>query len=240
MISEETKQKSAMGKFVSMSPAKLALGAVMLALIAGAFYLRKAGYISPESVMGFLEEHRTLAPVLFILVYAILPSLLLPTLPMTIGAGFLWGPLWGTVLSVVGASTGFTVSFLVSRYIAGEYFRTKFDFVLWKWLMEHVEKSGWKVVAFTRINPIFPATVLSYLFGVTSVRFIDYVWATFVFIIPPCIAIASFGSSLGDFVLTGDMKGVVIKLAIASLALLLMFALKPLAKKLIPEREKAD
>jgi uncharacterized membrane protein YdjX (TVP38/TMEM64 family) len=240
MTSEETKQKGTIGKFVAMSPAKLALGIVMLALILAAFYLRKAGYISPESVMGFLEEHRTLAPVLFILVYAILPSLLLPTLPMSIGAGFLWGPLWGTVLSVIGATTGFTISFLVSRYIAGDYFRTKFDFVIWKWLMEHVEKSGWKVVAFTRINPIFPATVCSYLFGVTSVRFVDYVWATFVFIIPPCIAITSFGSSLGEFVLTGDMKGIVTGLVIASLALLLMFALRPLAKKLLPEKEEAD
>jgi uncharacterized membrane protein YdjX (TVP38/TMEM64 family) len=240
MTTEETRQKSAVGKLVAMGPAKLALGAVMLSLIVGTFYLRKAGYISPESVMGFLEEHRALAPAVFILVYAIMPSLLLPTLPMSVGAGFLWGPLWGTVLSVVGATSGFTISFLVSRYIAGDYFRTKFDFVLWKWLMEHVEKSGWKVVAFTRINPIFPAAVCSYLFGVTSVRFIDYVWATFVFIIPPCIAIASFGSSLGDFVLTGDMKGVVTKLAIASLALLFIFALKPLAKKLLPEKEKVD
>ncbi len=213
---------------------------MMLALIIGAFYLRKAGYISPESVVGFLQEHRMLAPALFILVYAVLPSLLLPTLPMAIGAGFLWGPLWGTVLSVVGATAGFTISFLVSRYIAGDYFRTKFNFVLWKWLMEHVENSGWKVVAFTRINPIFPAMVCSYLFGITSVKFVDYVWATFVFIIPPCIAIASFGSSLGEFVLAGDMKGVVYKLAIASLALLLMFAMKPLAKRLLPEKEKVD
>lgn len=240
MTPEETRQKSDIGKLSIVRPKKLILGVVMLALMIGAFYLRKAGYISPESVMVFLEEHRTLAPALFILVYAVLPSLLLPTFPLAIGAGFLWGPLWGTVLSVVGATTGFTISFLVSRYIAGDYFRTKFDFVLWKWLMERVEKNGWKVVAFTRINPIFPAMICSYLFGVTSVKFVDYVWATFIFIIPPCIAVVSFGSSLGEFVLTGDMRDAVAKLAIASLALLLIFALKPLAKKLLPEKEKAD
>ncbi len=240
MNPDEMRQKSAMGKLVPVSSAKLAFGALMLVLIIGVFYLRKGGYISPESLVEFLDEHRTLAPALFILVYAIMPSLLLPTIPMAIGAGFLWGPLWGTVFTVVGATTGFTISFLVSRYVAGDYFRTKFDFVLWKWLMEHVEKNGWKVVAFTRINPIFPAMICSYLFGVTSVRFVDYVWATFVFIIPPCIVIVSFGSSLGEFVLTGDMKGVVAKLAIASLALLFMFALKPLARRLLPEKEEAD
>ena len=64
-----------------------------MALVIGAYLLRRAGYISPEQVMGFLQAHSTLAPVLFIALYAVLPSLMLPTLPLAIGAGFLWGPL---------------------------------------------------------------------------------------------------------------------------------------------------
>lgn len=212
----------------------------MTALVLGALYLRAEGYISPETVVGFLGEHRTLAPVLFIVLYSILPSLLVTTIPMTIGAGFLWGPLWGAALSVTGATIGFSVSFLISRYLAGDYFRTRFNNSLWKRLMEHVDRGGWKVVAFTRINPIFPATVVSYMFGVTSIRFSDYLWSTFVFFVPPSIAMASFGSSLGNFVLTGDAKGIATGLAVASVAMLLMFALKPLAGKLLPVGEKAD
>lgn len=218
---------------------KLAVGVILVLLIAGVFLLRRAGYITPQGVVGFLQEHSTLAPLIYLLVYAVLPSLLVTTLPMTIAAGFLWGPLWGSVLSLSGATIGFSISFMVSRHIAGDYFKSRFDFAIVNWLMSHVDKHGWKAVAFTRINPIFPATIVSYLFGVTSIRFKDYLWATVVFFIPPTVAIASFGSSMGEFALTGDMRGIVKGLIIASVALLVMFALKPLARKLMPEKENA-
>jgi uncharacterized membrane protein YdjX (TVP38/TMEM64 family) len=219
---------------------RIAAVLVLAALIATALCLRQAGYISPEGVMGFLGEHRTLAPLIYILIFAILPSLLITALPMTIGAGFLWGPVWGSVLSLTGSIIGHSVSFLVSRYVAGEYFKTRFDFALVKWLMGHVDRNGWKVVAFTRINPIFPASIVSYLFGLTSIKYIDYLWATAVFFIPPTIAIVSFGSSLGEFVLTGDIKGIVTGLVIASVALLVMFAMRPIARKLMPDKERND
>ena len=199
--------------------------------ILAAFFLRKAGYISAEGIFAFLKDHRLLAPVLFIAIYSILPSLFFPSLPLTIGAGFLWGPLWGVVFSITGATIGCSIAFLISRYLAADYFRNKLNYSGWRWLLKQVDKNGWKVVAFTRINPIFPSTLISYLFGVTSIPFLKYLWSTFVFMFPPCIAFVAFGGSIREFVLVGDLKGIAVSMLIALFAFLLLFLLKPLIKK---------
>lgn len=219
------------------STVRLMLGILMIIFILTAFYLRKAGYITSEGVLGFLEKRRIIAPVLFILIYSIVPSLLLPSLPLTIGAGFLWGPFWGVVFSITGATIGCSLAFLISRYLAADYFRNKLNYSGWQWLLKQVDKNGWKVVAFTRINPIFPSTLISYLFGVTSIPFLKYLWATFVFMLPLCIAFVTFGGSIGEFVLAGNLKGILTSMLIAVCAFVLVFLLKPLIKKMLFEKE---
>jgi uncharacterized membrane protein YdjX (TVP38/TMEM64 family) len=210
---------------------KLIFGVVIVMSILAAFFLRQAGYISAEGIFTFLQNHRLLAPALFIAIYSILPSLFFPTLPLTIGAGFLWGPFWGVVFSITGATIGSSFSFLISRYLAAEYFRNRLNYSAWQWLLKQVDKNGWRVVAFTRVNPIFPSSLISYLFGVTSIPFLKYLWATFVFMLPPTIALAAFGSSIREFALVGNLKGIITSLLIAVIAFLLLFLLKPLIRK---------
>jgi uncharacterized membrane protein YdjX (TVP38/TMEM64 family) len=216
---------------------KVIIGAMMVTLILVAFFLRRTGYISPEAIFDFLEKHRTIAPVLFIILYSIMPSLFLPTLPLMIGSGFLWGPFWGLVFSIVGSTSGASLAFLISRYIGKDYFANRLDFPAWGWITKQVDKYGWQTVAFTRINPIFPATILNYLFGVTSIPFLEYLWATFVFMLPPSIAFVAFGSSIREFVLLGNIKGITIGILIAASAIFILFALNRLLKKVLPENE---
>lgn len=214
------------------------LGVILALLIAGAFYLRNEGHIpSSETVFDFLASHTIAAPLVFILLYSIMPSLFLPTLPLNIGAGFLWGAFWGSFYSVIGFAAGSAVAFLISRYIAGDYFRNRFNFKAWKWILRAVDKNGWKTVAFTRVNPIFPSAVLSYLFGITAIRFWEYLWATVVFIIPASIAMAAFGSSIKEFTVIGNLKGIATGITITVVALAVLFGLRPIIKRLAPKRE---
>lgn len=208
------------------------LGIIVVLAIAFATYLRKSGYISPESLFEFIKQHKVLAPVLFILIYAIGPSVFLPSLPLTLGAGFLWGTFWGVVFSITGATIGASIPFLLSRYIIGDAVIKRFTYTKWDWLKEKVVRHGWKAVAFTRIVPIFPYPVLNYLFGITPVPFLHYLWSTFVFMLPACIAYTAFGSSMGELILKGNFKGLIIGIVIATIALLVPFALKPLLKSI--------
>jgi len=210
---------------------KLFFGILIFALIFIAAYLRQSGYISPESLLGFIQQYKIFAPMLFILLYSIGPSIFIPSLPLTLAAGFLWGPFWGVVFSITGATLGASIAFLLSRYIIGDVIKERFSYTRWQWLKERVEKHGWKAVAFSRIVPIFPFPVLNYLFGITPIPFLHYLWSTFVFMLPACIAYVAFGSSMGELILKGNVKGIVIGILIASAAMLLPLAFKPLARK---------
>jgi uncharacterized membrane protein YdjX (TVP38/TMEM64 family) len=216
---------------------KLLFGSTVILLILLTAYLRKQGYISTEGILNFIKQYKVAAPLLFISIYAIGPSLFIPSLPLTLGAGFLWGPFWGVVFAITGATTGSSVAFLISRYLMADTIKKRFGYDKWTWLKEKVEKHGWKAVAFARLLPVLPFPVLNYMFGVTPIPFFHYLWASFVFMLPACIAYVAFGSSMGELLLKGNVKGLVIGILIASVAMLLPFALKPLVKKVTSPRD---
>lgn len=219
---------------------KLLLGTTVILLIFITTYLRREGYISTEGILNLIKKYKVIAPLLFILIYAIGPSLFIPSLPLTLGAGFLWGPFWGVIFSITGATTGSSIAFLISRYVMADTIKRRFGYEKWQWLKEKVEKHGWKAVAFARLLPVLPFPVLNYMFGVTPISFLHYLWATFVFMLPACIAYVAFGSSMGELILKGNIKGLIIGILIASVAFLLPFALKPLVRKVSSQKNPKD
>lgn len=209
------------------------LGIFVIAAISLTTHLRKSGYISVESILEFIRQYKILAPALFIAIYSIGPSMFIPSLPLTLGAGFLWGPFWGVVFSITCATIGASVPFFISRYILGNAIRERFGYSRYQWLKEKVERHGWKAVAFTRIVPVFPYPVLNYLFGITPIPFLHYLWSSFVFMLPACIAYVFFGSSLEEMVFKGNLSALIIGILIVSLIMLLPFLVRPFLKKFI-------
>lgn len=219
--------------FVRQSYTRLILGTLLAILIIVGFLLRKAGYISDDTFFMFFEKQYNLAPVLFVISYSIMLIFFLPTLSLPIVAGFLWGPFWGTAFSIIGAMIGSSLAFLIGRYISRDYFIKRLDFTPWKWLLEKVDKDGWKIVAFTRMIPVFPTAIINYLFGLTSITFLEYLWSTFVFLLPPVVAFVAFGSSIREFVLMGNITKIISGILIALLLMLILFGLKPFFNKML-------
>lgn len=193
-------------------------------------YLRQQGYLTPEHVFSFLKSYPVLAPILFILFNGASAVFLLPTLPFNLGAGFLWGPWWGSLISVAGAILGAALPFLISRYLAGDYFRERSSRRMWLWLQAQIDRNGWKIIAFTRLNPIFPAGLINYVFGITSMTFWRYFIYSLVFMTPPTVIVALIGDAIGGFVLTGGqaavLKNIVIASAVATALILVHIVLK--------------
>ncbi|MBP0021229.1 MAG: TVP38/TMEM64 family protein [Cyanobacteria bacterium SBLK] len=180
------------------------LGFGVFILIVSFYWLRKQDAIELSFLQDLVANSPRQAPVIFILIYILLTIALVPTLPLNVGSGFLWGVGWGTLFSVVGASLGALASFTIARYIARDYFAKRFNHPAWLWFHQQIEQHGWKSVAFTRINPIFSFGPLNYFFGVTRVSFQQYFWATVIFLIPPSTLMASLGQSVGDFTLDAE------------------------------------
>ena len=208
---------------------------IMLAialLIAGGVYLNQQGIFSADALKNILARHPVAAPVIFLLIYAIAPALFLPSIPITLAAGFFWGPVWGVIFSITGATIGACLPFFLSRHLLQDFIRSKISAERWQWLQDKVNQHGWKAVAFTRLIPVFPFNLLNYLFGLTPIPFRHYLWSTFIFMLPACIAFVAFGSSLSELILHGNVQGVIIGIVIAAVAFLIPVVLRSFFRKI--------
>jgi uncharacterized membrane protein YdjX (TVP38/TMEM64 family)/Fe-S oxidoreductase len=172
-------------------------------IIAAIFAIRITGatrYLEQDTLRALIQGYGTLAPLIYMLVYTVAPSLFLPGLPITIAGGILFGPFWGVVYTITSATLGACLAFLISRYVARDWIAGKLKSPRWRRLDQGVEQHGWKIVAFTRLIPLFPFNLLNYAFGLTKINFLHYAITTFICMLPACIAFIVFSSSLLDVI----------------------------------------
>jgi len=179
----------------------------------------------------FLQAHPLQAPLIFLAVYALSVVCLIPTLPLNLGAGLIWGPYEGGLIAVLGASMGAALAFLIARHISVRYFHARLIYAAGQWFRHEIECKEWKTVAFGRMNPVFPFGLSSYCFGLTPVSFRSYVITTVLAILPLSIVIASVGHSIGSLVLSGDTLGFMQDLLLASLVLTVLVLLRIAVKR---------
>src|SRR6266850_2423626 len=106
------------------------------------------------------------------LLYACCNVLLLPGGVLSIGAGFFFGLWWGFFIALFGNVAGAAISFFLSRWIGRQWLRRKLlrnrTLVA---LEPAVEKEGWKIILLSQLHPLFPTSLLNYLYGLTQIRF---------------------------------------------------------------------
>lgn len=196
--------------------------AILLVIAMGlAWYLRGSSHFKPEEWVAFVRQQPVVAPFLFVLVYAAAVALFLPCLPLNVLAGVLWGPVEGSLVAIAGSFLGAIAAFLVARGALGQPLSRKFSGEYVSWLQDEFQNHGWKVVAFVRLNPIFPGPV-NYLFGLTSIDFRTYCWASAVFLTPPTIAFAVLGDFMGSMALTGSIQNLRTTILLVGMALLFL------------------
>lgn len=206
------------GLFLRLMTLALIVGAIVAVRATGAIR-----FLEQETLRNLIQDYGMLAPLLYMLVYAVAPALFLPGLPITIVGGLLFGPFWGVVYTITSSTIGACIAFLISRYLAREWIERKLRSPRWKRLDEEVERHGWKVVAFTRLIPLFPFNLLNYAFGLTKVKFVHYALTTFICMLPACIAFIVFSSSL-----LGVIRGRISLTFVVGLALVIIILLVPI------------
>lgn len=210
----------------------LLLGLLSSGIIAAHGY--RYGYLAPEQFLGFLRAHPIVAPAAFVVIYALMVVLLVPTLPFNLGAGIIWGTALGSLLTVVGFSIGAMLAFLIARHLHIRKVAQQFGGNAWSWLESASKEMGWKAVAFTRINPVFPSGPVNYFFGLTSISLKTYCITTAIFVIPPTILFSAIGASMGSLIINRETADLVRQITIGGLAFaLLVLARLYVKKKLI-------
>jgi len=223
-----TEKRSGMGM------AKI-LGVIAIAAIV--FLLFKTGaieYLKDREMMeAFIESFGIWGPLVYIVAYVLVTITGISAVPMTIVGGLLFGAVFGVIYTVIGAGIGLSLAFLIARYIARGFIEEKFGNTdAFKKINEGVKNQGWFILATTRLIPIFPFGIQNYVYGLTSIGFLQYSVLSTIFIIPG----TSVYVILAGAVASGDTAKAT-KLAI--IASLIFFAITVVAKLVARKAKKS-
>lgn len=216
-----------------MTPAlrrALLLG-LLLAGIGAAFVWRDR--LSGEALTAWIGQLGALAPLVFIVCYAMATVFFLPGLLFTLAGGALFGPVYGTLYNLAGATLGATLAFLVARHLAQDRV-AQYTGPRLRALVEGVESEGWRFVAFVRLVPLFPFNLLNYALGLTRIRLSHYVISSFIFMAPAGAAYTYLGYAGRELAGGGEdvvRKALLALAVIASIAFLSRILLRLRGKR---------
>ncbi len=211
-------------------PFPLAKVALAAAVVAGLFVLFRLLPIAAwiEEFKTYVRGQGTLGFLIFGLVY--IGASLIPGGPaaiMTLAAGAVYGVVTGTILVSLASITAATLAFLLARGA----FRRRVQKIAaanktFGSLNRAIEKEGAKIVALVRLSPVFPFTIVNYLFGLTPVKLASYFFASWIAMLPGTLAYVYFGSALGDVTgsATALQKTIKISLAVAAVVATIFIA----------------
>ena len=148
-----------------------------------------------EKALSWVETSGPWGQVLFVIVYIVATVLLMPGSALGLGAGALFGVVRGSLLVSLSATLGATCAFLLGRYLARDWVAKKLEgrgaFTA---MDEAVAQEGWRIVLLARLSPVLPFTLLNYAFGLTRVSLREYVFASWIGMMPGTVMYVYLGS----------------------------------------------
>ena len=154
----------------------------------------------------FLDFLKTpLGSVLFVPIYALWVTFLLPGVWASMLAGFLYGTWFGSLVVFIGASMGAEITFLLGRTFLREWVQRRLmEFPKLQAIEKAVSREGLQLVVLTRLSPVFPFSFLNLIYGISEVSFRDYTIGL-LGILPGTILFCGLGSLAGDLARFGEV-----------------------------------
>ena len=97
--------------------------------------------------------------------------------------------IFGGLGTIIGAAIAFYIARVGGKPIIAKLIGKKWIGHVDGW----VEKNGTKAILFTRLVPIIPFDLISYMSGITKLRFRNYLFATVIGAFPRCLMLAIMG-----------------------------------------------
>ena len=170
------------------------LGVVAVALVLAFWLLPTVTWLT--AAVAWITRLGPWGWVVFVGVYALLSTLAVPTSPLNVAAGLVFGAWRGFLAAETAVTLAAVVSFLLARYAArGWVLRRLACHPRYSAAVHGIRDESWKMILLTRLNPLLPSFVANYCFGITTVRFRTYLTASVIGNAPFCFLLAYLGSA---------------------------------------------
>ena len=172
-----------------------------VAAVAVALLIWLGGRWAGPRMLGVMVDVRQwglVAPVAFMLLYAVAVVALIPASVLTMAGGAVFGLVRGVAFSFGGALLGSTVAFLLGRYVARRVIERKLATMpRFAAIDRAVSAQGRRIVFLLRLSPIVPFNFLNYALGVTRISIKDFAIAS-AGMLPGAVMYAYAGKVTGE------------------------------------------
>ncbi len=220
-------------KLRTVEISKITRPVIFLLLLAGiVMVIKNWELIHPVAVQQWIEGVGPLAPLLFMLLFALSAVLFIPATVMVLAGGALFGPWMGAFYNITGATLGAILAFLISRYLARDWAEHRAGSKL-RVIMLGVKEEGWKFVLLIRLAG-FPYFILNYILGLTPLRLGPYAIASYLGLAPSTAAV-TYAGHVGFEAVSGgeDITGKIV----TAIALIGAVALIPVVIRIVKKRK---
>lgn len=179
-------------------------------------WIDQLGYWGPVGIIALMITAIVLSPI--------------PSAPIAMVAGAVYGSFWGTVFVVVGAEAGALIAFAIARSLGYDViYRWRRLRPVFEWLGKDRSQGALMLVIFTsRLVPFISFDAVSYAAGLTPLTFWRFVVATLAGVIPTAYLITTFG---GLLMATESGMLTIILIIVSSITLLPIVAKLLLARR---------
>ena len=151
------------------------------------------------AIGAWLQEQRSLAAAIILVVHVIATSLGSPSFIFIALAGYLFGIPWGLALGYASTILAAAAAFVVGRTIGRRWVQDLLaENRRLKALDLAVRENGFSIVLLSRLSIVLPMNLLNYGYAITRVSFKDYFLGTALGLIPAISLFALLGSSVDN------------------------------------------
>jgi uncharacterized membrane protein YdjX (TVP38/TMEM64 family) len=162
------------------------------------------GSYKPEQLQMLIRQAGVWAPLTYIALYAFGTLALLPSTPLNISGGLLFGPWWGILWTSVGAVVAAAIAFLFSRTVGRPTMEKRLA-GRWQTMDAEIHRGGLFYMFAIRLIPVMPYGIVNFAAGLTSIRFRDFLVGTLLGTVPSVLPFVLIGSSSFKALSTGNL-----------------------------------
>ena len=154
-------------------------------------------FSNPEKFKDYIQSFGVWAPIVYIVLFTIVPLTLFPDSILAISGGLAFGLGWGSIYTMIGALMGATLAFFITRTIGNSAINNLMD-KKFKGAKKYTDKMGIEVILLLRLIPLFPFDIVSYLAGLSNIKFKKYIIGTIIGTIPGILIFNNIGEQIMD------------------------------------------
>lgn len=202
---------------------------VVIGAIIGARYAGLTDYIDTENIWHhkealalFIQEHYSLAVLLFILLNMLIVILAIPvTIVLNVAAGYFFGVIPAVLYCNIGSAGGALIAFLIFRYLLAQGLHKRYHDALERFNKKFHEH-GVSYILFMQLIPLTPFGLITVLAGLSDIPAWTFYWATALGILPGSVIYAFAGKQMGSLSSASDILSAPVIIALSLLALLVL------------------